>query len=108
MTGATPKQNARAAGILYVLLGVIAPVRLIYIPNAVLVAGNPQATAANIASHEATFRVAIVTDVLAGTLTLFVALAPSYLAGFDQQQREGLVSLFLRLHTYGVTMNEML
>jgi hypothetical protein len=38
---------------------------------------------------------------------LVVARAPSYLAAFDQQQREGLVSLFLRLHSYGIVVNEM-
>jgi hypothetical protein len=145
------KKNARIAGVLYILLGVIAPVRLIYIPNAVLVSGNAQATTANIASHEALLRFAILTDVMAGVLTLFVAMAlfrlfrevdrdlasvmlilgglmvtpiyffnllndaaalvvaraPSYLAAFNQQQREGLVSLFVRLHSYGVVVNEM-
>jgi uncharacterized membrane protein len=145
------KTDARIAGILYILLGVIAPVRLIYIPNAVFVSGNAQATAANIASHEAIFRMAILTDVMAGVLTLLVTMmlfrlfrrvdrdlasvmlilggfmvtpiyffnlvndaaavviahAPNYLAAFDQQQREGLVSLFLRLHAYGVVVNEM-
>ncbi|MDB4890129.1 MAG: hypothetical protein JWL61_1984 [Gemmatimonadetes bacterium] len=131
------RRDARIAGILYILLGVIAPVRLIYIPNAVLVSGNAQATAANIASHEALFRAAILADVVAGVLTLFVTMAlfrlfrtvdrdlasmmlilgglmvtpiyffnlvidagallvahaPSYLAAFDQKQREGLVSV---------------
>jgi hypothetical protein len=145
------KRDARVAGLLYLLLGVIAPVRLIYIPSAILVAGNAQATAASIASHEAIFRLGILTDAVAGTLALFVtlalfrlfrdvdrdlaslmvilggcmvtpiyfftlvtdagalvvALAPSYLAGFDQPQRDGLVSLFLRLHAYGTTVNEM-
>lgn len=145
------RRDARIAGILYILLGLIAPVRLMYIPNAVLVSGNAQATMANIASHEAIFRVAILTDVVAAVLSLFVGLAlfrlfravdrdlasvmlvlggfmvtpiyffnllndagavvvaraPSYLAAFDQQQREGLVSLFLRLHHYGVVVNEM-
>jgi hypothetical protein len=145
------RRDARIAGILYILLGVIAPVRLIYIPSAILVSGNAPATAANIASHEATFRLGILTDVVTGVLTLcvtmalfrlfrdvdrdlaslmlilggfmvtpiyffnlvndagalVVARAPSYLAAFDQQQREGLVSLFLRLHAYGVVVNEM-
>lgn len=145
------RRDARIAGILYILLGVIAPVRLIYIQNAILVSGNAQATAANIASHEATFRMAILTDVMAGVLTLFVTMAlfrlfrsvdrdlaslmlilgglmvtpiyffnlvndaavvvvargPTYLGAFTQQQREGLVSLFLRLHAYGVVVNEM-
>lgn len=145
------RRDARIAGILYILLGVIAPVRLIYIQNAILVSGNAQATAANIASHEATFRMAILTDVMAGLLTLFVTMAlfrlfrsvdrdlasvmvilgglmvtpiyffnlvndaavvvvargPTYLAAFNQPQREGLVSLFLRLHAYGIVVNEM-
>jgi hypothetical protein len=145
------KRDARIAGLLYILLGVIAPIRLIYVPNAILVSGNAQATAANIASHEAMFRVAILSDVAAGVLTLFVTMAlfrlfrnvdrdlasvmlilggfmvtpiyffnlvndaaalvvahgPSYLAAFSPQQREGLVNLFLRLHSYGVVVNEV-
>lgn len=147
----TTRKNARLAGILYLLLAVVAPVRLIYIQNTLLVSGDAQATAASIASHEATFRMGILTDLLTGLLALFVALslyrlfrefdrdlaslvlvlggfmvtpiyffnlvndaaalvvalAPKYLLGFDQQQREGLVSLFLRLHSYGVIVNEM-
>jgi hypothetical protein len=145
------RRDARIAGFLYLLLGVIAPIRLIYIPNAVLVSGNASATAANIASHDAIFRMAILSDVAAGVLTLFVTMAlfrlfrtvdrdlasvmlilggfmvtpiyffnlvndaaalviahaPSYLGAFTQQQREGLISLFLRLHHYGVVVNEV-
>jgi hypothetical protein len=145
------RRDARIAGVLYLLLGMLGPVRLMYIPNALLVSGNAPATAANIVSHETTFRLAILTDMLAALLGLFVALflfrlfratdrdlaslmvilggfmvtpiyfvnlvndaaamvvarAPSYLAAFNQQQREGLVSLFLRLHGYGVVVNEM-
>jgi hypothetical protein len=145
------RRDARIAGVLYILLGVLAPVRLIYVPNAILVSGDAHATAMNIASRAATFRGAILTDVLAGVLTLLVTLAlfrvfrsidrdlasimvilgglmvtpiyffnlvidaaalvvasgPTYLAAFDQAQREGLVSLFLRMHRYGVVVNEM-
>jgi hypothetical protein len=147
----TLKRNARIAGVLYVLLGLAGPVRLIYVPNAILVRGNAQATMASIASHEAMFRFAIVADMLAALLGLFLALAlfrlfkevdralagmmlalggfmvtpiyffnlindagalvvalgPMYLDGFTPHQREGLVSLFLRLHSYGVVVNEM-
>jgi len=145
------KRDARIAGILYILLGAVAPVRLMYIPSAILVSGDAHATAANIASHEAVFRAAMLTDMLAGLLSLFVGIAlfrlfrafdrdlallmfilggitvtviyfvnvvndaaalviaraPPYLASFDQPQRDGLVSLFLRLHRYGVIVNEM-
>ena len=147
----TTRRSARIAGILYIMLGVVAPFRLIYIPKAITVVGNAQATAANIVSHEATFRLAILADLATGILTLFVALAlfrlfrevdhdlaalmvilggfivasiyffnllndaaalvvalaPKYLSGFDQPQREGLVALFVRLHGYGVVVNEM-
>ena len=71
----TLSRNARVAGFLYVLLAVTAPVRLLYIPGQLFVRGDAGATAANIAAHEALFRFGIVTDLLAGTIVLFVTLA---------------------------------
>jgi hypothetical protein len=41
VTVTTRKRNARVAGILYILLGVLAPVRLMYVPNAILARGDP-------------------------------------------------------------------
>jgi hypothetical protein len=65
----------RVAGFLYLLLAVIGPFRLIYIPSTLVVSGNATATANNIAAHELLFRLGIVSDLLTGTIGLFVGLA---------------------------------
>ena len=61
--------SGRAAGFLYLLLVIAAPLRLIYIPGKLFVRGNATATAGNIAAHESLFRLGIVTDLFCGTLT---------------------------------------
>jgi len=68
-------RNARIAGFLYVLLGIVAPLRLIYIPGKIFVTGDAAATAANIAANETLFRLGIASDLLAGTIVLFVTFA---------------------------------
>lgn len=66
---------ARIAGVLYVLLAVVAPLRLLYIPSTLIVPGNATATAANIAAHETLFRLGILSELLAGTIVIFLVLA---------------------------------
>ncbi len=66
---------ARVAGAVYLLLAVIAPLRLVYIPSTLFVRGNATATANNIAAHESLFRLGIVCDLLAGTIAIFLVLA---------------------------------
>jgi hypothetical protein len=68
------KNPGRVAGLFYLLL-LAAPVRLIYIPTKLFVAGNATATANNIAAHETLFRIGIFTDLFTGTMAIFVALA---------------------------------
>lgn len=68
-------RNARVAGFLYLLLVLVGPIRLIYIPTKLFVSGNAAATASNIASHEWLFRFGIASDLLTGALGLFVGLA---------------------------------
>jgi len=77
-------RNARVAGLLYLtLLG--APLRLIYIPSKLIVTGNAAATANNIAAHETLFRLGIVSDLLTGTMVIFLTLALyRLLKGVDQ------------------------
>ncbi|MBI3664376.1 MAG: DUF4386 domain-containing protein [Acidobacteria bacterium] len=69
------KNPGRVAGLLYLLLVVAAPVRLLYIPSTLFVRGNATATAANIAAHETLFRLGIVSDLLSGTICIFLVLA---------------------------------
>ena len=68
-------KKARIAGALYVLLGIVAPVRLMYIPSELFVKGDATATMANIAAHETLFRFGVFTDLLTGVVVLFVAFA---------------------------------
>jgi len=67
-------RNARIAGLLYLTL-LTAPLRLIYIPSKLFVTGNATATADNIAAHETLFRLGILSDLLTGTMVIFLTLA---------------------------------
>src|SRR5438552_13192129 len=69
------RNPGRVAGFIYLLLSVIAPFRLMYIPNALFVRGNATATANNIVAHETLFRLGIVSDLISGVIVIFVALA---------------------------------
>src|SRR5947207_5934558 len=52
-----------------------APLRLIYIPSTLFVPGNANATANNIVAHETLFRLGIASDLLTGTMVIFLTLA---------------------------------
>ena len=68
-------KNARVAGFLYLLIVLVGPIRLIYIPSKLFVTGNATATANNIAAHEWLFRFGIASDLLGATIGIFVGLA---------------------------------
>jgi hypothetical protein len=77
------RNPGRIAGFLYLILVVFAPFRLIYIPSKLFVHGN--ATASNIAAHEFLFRLGILSDLLCGTVLIFLALSLyRLLKGVDQ------------------------
>ena len=65
----------RVAGFWYLLLIVIGPLRLIYIPSKLFVDGNATATVNNIAAHEWLFRFGIVGDLVCGVILIFFVLA---------------------------------
>ena len=78
-------KNARVAGLLYILSSLFGLVRLIYIPNTLIVHGNAAATANNIAGHELLFRFGIVSYLLCNALWIFAILALyRLLKGVDQ------------------------
>lgn len=68
-------RTARIVGLLYLLVILAAPVRLVYIPTELFVTGNAAATIANVAAHETLFRFGIFCDLLSGVLMLFLTLA---------------------------------
>jgi hypothetical protein len=71
----TLSQNARVAGLLYLVGSLFGIVRLVYVPNKLFVYGNATATANNIAEHESLFRFGMVSYLLCAVLWIFVTLA---------------------------------
>ncbi|PYS94338.1 MAG: DUF4386 domain-containing protein [Acidobacteria bacterium] len=69
------RNPGRVAGIWYLLLCVIGPLRLMYIPSKLFVSGNATATVNNIAAHEWLFRFGIVGDLACGVILIFLVLA---------------------------------
>ena len=67
-------KNARIAGLAYLAL-MTAPLRLVYIPDTLIVRGDAAATARNIAAHEQLFRLGIVSDLFTATMSIFLMLA---------------------------------
>ena len=65
----------RFAGFLYVLASIPGFFALVYVPNKIIVHGDAVATAHNIATSEALFRLGIAADLFCQTLFIFVALA---------------------------------
>jgi hypothetical protein len=69
------RNPGRVAGFWYLLLVILGPLRLVYIPDKLFVAGNAAATASNIAAHEWLFRFGIVADLLGAVVLMFLTLA---------------------------------
>jgi hypothetical protein len=69
------RNPGRVAGLWYLLLCVIGPLRLIYIPTKLFVHGNAAATANNIAAHEWLFRLGIAADLIGAVILIFLTLA---------------------------------
>ena len=85
---------ARQAGLLYLLVVLVAPYRLIYLPNVLFVDGNAAATVANIATHETLFRLGLAADLVCGALQVFMVLALYRLLG-EVNRRHGTAMLLL-------------
>ena len=69
------QRQARKAGLLYLLMGLTAPIGLLYVPSRLFVAGNPSATADNIRVSESLLRFGIVSELLHQTIAVFLVLA---------------------------------
>ena len=69
------RNQGRIVGLIYLLLVLIAPFRLVFFPGRLFVSGNAEATAANIIANERLFRFGIVSDLITGTIMVFLMLA---------------------------------
>jgi hypothetical protein len=80
-------KQARIAGTLYLLDALAAPLRLVYIPNTLIVNGDAGATVGNIVAHERLFRLGILSDLFCGVIEIFLVLALyQLLRGVDRRR----------------------
>jgi hypothetical protein len=68
-------KNARITGFWYLMLVFIGPLRLLYIPSKLFVAGDAAASSANIAAHQTLFQMGIFMDTWGGAVLVFLTLA---------------------------------
>jgi hypothetical protein len=71
----SPRNPGRVAGLWYLLLVLIGPLRLMYIPNKLFVHGNAAATASNIEAHEGLLRFGIAVDLVGAVILVMLTLA---------------------------------
>jgi hypothetical protein len=69
------RNPGRVAGLWYLLLTALGPLRLIVIPNRLFVTGNATATADNIAAHQWLFRFGIAGDLAGAVVLVLMSLA---------------------------------
>lgn len=69
------QQQARAAGRLYLLLALTAPMGLLYVPGKLIVSGNATATADNIRASEGLLRIGIASELIHQVIVVFLVLA---------------------------------
>ena len=80
------RNPGRVVGFWYLLLVLLGPLRLIYIPNKLFVHDNAAATASNIAAHQWLFRFGMLSDLAGAVVLIFLVLAFYRLfKGVDQQ-----------------------
>lgn len=66
---------ARIAGIIYLLMILVAPFCMLYVPGKLIIHGNATATAENILAHETMFRVSIFGDLIGHVIFICLAIA---------------------------------
>jgi len=71
----SPHNPGRVAGLWYLAICILGPLRLIYIPSKLFIRGNATVTAANIAAHQWLFRIGIVADLLCAVVLIFLVMA---------------------------------
>jgi hypothetical protein len=91
---------------MYLLIAITGPFRLVYIPSVLFVRGNASATANNIASHEALFRLGIVSGLVEAVIFSLVGLALYRLLKAVDQNLAGLMVIFVLISAAVGFVNE--
>jgi Domain of unknown function (DUF4386) len=90
----SPKKSARIAGLLYLLLIVFGVFAEIFVRQRLVVSGDAAATAKNIMDSELLFRIGFVSDLIATTLWILLALALYMLLKSVNKKYASLIVLF--------------
>ena len=69
------KKQARIAGLWYLLLGITAPIGLVYVPGKIFVSGNATATADHLRASESLLRIGIGSELFHQLIGVFLVLA---------------------------------
>lgn len=90
------KKTERVAGLWYLLTAITSPFGLIYVPNQLIVPGEPTVTANNIMASEILFRLGIVSILIGQISFIFLALALNrLLKDVDENYAKLMVSLVI-------------
>lgn len=68
------QKTARTAGILYLLMGITAPIGLIYVPGSIIVHGDPTATANRLKAAESLVRIGIASELFHQVIFVILVL----------------------------------
>ena len=90
------KNTARLAGFLILLIAVLAPFSILYLPSTLIVPGDAAATASNVMASEGLFRLGIVVDSVVVLLEI-VVIAILYVLLRPVNRTLALVAAFARL-----------
>ena len=69
------RKQARFAGFLYLLVGITAPIGLVYVPSRLIVSGDATATANHLRASESLLRIGIGSELFHPTVFIFLVLA---------------------------------
>ena len=69
------RRKARYAGFLYFLMGITAPIGLLYVPGKLIVSGNATATADNIRAAPSLLEIGIASELFHQVVNVFLVLA---------------------------------
>lgn len=95
------QKTARLSGVLYLALAVLSAFGLVYVPFMLIVPGDAAATASNIVTSESLFRLGFVSNLVAYTVNIFVALL---LYKLLKPVNKGIASLMVLLILMGLAI----
>jgi hypothetical protein len=95
------QKTARSAGLLYLALAALSAFGLVYVPSMIIVPGDAAATVSNIVTSESLFRLGFVSNMVAFTVNIYVALL---LYKLLKPVNKGIASLMVLLILMGLAI----